>query len=288
MAELEQRQSFEPLVLPRMGNRVWTLTAALIGFMLILLIPILAVLTGPAGVATDFAARLSPPDWAHLFGTDQMGHDLLARTIKGLRTSLWVGLLASCCSVVIATALALVATAGGRFADAIVSLLVDATIGLPHLVLLILICFALGGGPVAVTVAVALTHWPRLTRILRAEVLQVRQADYVVSARHFGKSWGVITIGHILPQILPQMLVGLVLMFPHAILHEASLTFLGFGLDPTRPAIGVMLSDSMRYLTAGKWWLGLFPGLCLLLLVLSFDAVGNGVRLILDPRTAQT
>jgi len=288
MAELEQREAFEPLVLPRMGNRVWTLTAALIGFMLILLIPILAVLTGPAGVATDFAARLSPPDWAHLFGTDQMGHDLLARTIKGLRTSLWVGLLASCCSVVIATALALVATAGGRFADAIVSLLVDATIGLPHLVLLILICFALGGGPVAVTVAVALTHWPRLTRILRAEVLQVRQADYVVSARHFGKSWGVITIGHILPQILPQMLVGLVLMFPHAILHEASLTFLGFGLDPTRPAIGVMLSDSMRYLTAGKWWLGLFPGLCLLLLVLSFDAVGNGVRLILDPRTAQT
>ena len=84
------------------------------------------------------------------------------------------------------------------------------------------------------------------------------------------------------------MLVGLVLMFPHAILHEASLTFLGFGLDPTRPAIGVMLADSMRYLTAGKWWLGLFPGLCLLALVLCFDAVGNGLRLILDPRTAET
>ena len=288
MAELEQQQTLDPLVLPRMGNRIWTLAAALFGFMLILLIPVLAVLTGPAGVATDFAARLSPPDWAHWFGTDQMGHDLMARTIKGLRTSLWVGLLASCCSVVIATALALAATTGGRWADAVVSLLVDATLGLPHLVLLILICFALGGGPVAVTIAVALTHWPRLTRILRAEILQVRQADYVVSARHFGKSWVEITFGHVLPQILPQMLVGLVLMFPHAILHEASLTFLGFGLDPTRPAIGVMLSDSMRYLTAGKWWLGLFPGLCLLLLVLSFDAVGNGMRLVLDPRTAQT
>nr|WP_272212970.1 ABC transporter permease [Marinicella sp. W31]MDC2878904.1 ABC transporter permease [Marinicella sp. W31] len=288
MVELEQRHSLEPLVLPRMGNRIWTLAAALSGIVLILLIPVASALMGQAGIAPDFAARLLPPDWAHWFGTDQMGHDLLARTIKGLRTSLLVGLLASCCSVLIATVLALVATAGGRWADALVSLLVDATIGLPHLVLLILICFALGGGPVAVTVAVALTHWPRLTRILRAEVLQIRQADYVVSARHFGKSWVAITFTHILPQILPQMLVGLVLMFPHAILHEASLTFLGFGLDPTRPAIGVMLSDSMRYLTAGKWWLGLFPGLCLLLLVLSFDAVGNGVRLILNPRTSQT
>lgn len=288
MAEIGHQAVAGPLVLPRFGNRFWTLVAAIIGVALILLVPVSATLMGQIGVAPDFAVRLSPPSWSHWFGTDQMGHDMLARTLKGLTTSLWVGLLASVCSVVIATVLAIGAIVGGRWVDALVSLLVDATIGLPHLVLLILICFALGGGSTAVTIAVAITHWPRLTRILRAEVLQIKQAPYVVSARHFGKSWAAIGFGHILPHLLPQMLVGLVLMFPHAILHEASLTFLGFGLDPTQPAIGVMLADSMRYLTAGKWWLGLFPGLCLLLLVLCFDAVGNGLRLLLDPRTAQT
>ncbi|WP_180898021.1 ABC transporter permease [Martelella soudanensis] len=288
MAETCQTPAPEPMILPRMGNRVWTLSVAAIGLALILFVPVAALMAGSAGIAPDFAARLASPDWQHWFGTDQMGHDMMARTVKGLNTSLWVGLVASACSVVIATVLAIVSIVGGKWVDGLVSLLVDAAIGLPHLVLLILICFALGGGPVAVTLAVALTHWPRLTRILRAEVLQIRQAPYVVSARHFGRSWAAIGIGHILPHLLPQMLVGLVLMFPHAILHEASLTFLGFGLDPTRPAIGVMLADSMRYLTAGKWWLGLFPGLCLLALVLCFDAVGNGLRLILDPRTAET
>ena len=288
MAETLHASAPEPLILPRMGNRVWTLSVASLGLALILFVPVVVLMAGSAGVAPDFAARLSPPDWQHWFGTDQMGHDMLARTLKGLNTSLWVGLVASTCSVLIATVLAIVSIAGGKWVDGLVSLLVDAAIGLPHLVLLILICFALGGGPVAVTLAVALTHWPRLTRILRAEVLQIRQAPYVVAARHFGRSWASIAFGHILPHLLPQMLVGLVLMFPHAILHEASLTFLGFGLDPTRPAIGVMLADSMRYLTAGKWWLGLFPGLCLLALVLCFDAVGNGLRLILDPRTAET
>lgn len=288
MAELDAPSIPQPVLLQDFGNRGWTLSAALAGVLLIVLIPVVASFLTTSGVAMNFSARLSPPDWAHWFGTDQMGRDMLARTIKGLSTSLWVGLIASACSVMIATALAILSIAGGRWADAIVSLLVDAATGLPHLVLLMLICFALGGGPVAVTIAVAVTHWPRLTRILRAEVLQIRQSAYVVSARHFGRSWVAIGFAHMLPQLLPQMLVGLVLMFPHAILHEASLTFLGFGLDPTQPAIGVMLADSMRYLTAGKWWLGLFPGLCLLMLVLCFDAVGNGLRLVLDPRTAQT
>ncbi len=288
MAELGERQTLEPLILPRMDNRVRSFAAAAVCLFLILLIPVAALMAGSAGVAPDFTARLVPPDWAHWFGTDQMGRDMFARTAKALTTSLWVGLFASACSVLIAVVMVLVSAASGRWMDALVSLAIDATIGLPHLVLLILICFALGGGPFAVTLALALTHWPRLARILRAEVMQIKQADYIISARHFGKSWATIAVGHVLPQLVPQMLVGFVLMVPHAILHEASLTFLGFGLEPTSPAIGVMLADSMRYLTAGKWWLGLFPGLCLLLFVLCFDAVGNGLRLIFDPRTAQT
>lgn len=243
-----------------------------------------AWLTGASGLASDFQARLQSPSWQHIFGTDMFGRDVLARTVKGLALSFRVGFLAAGISVVIATCLAIVAASGSRLADSIVSLLIDMTMGLPHLVLLILISFALGGGTGAVIIAVAVTHWPRLTRILRAEILQLRNAEYVVVSRNFGKSRWFIARHHILPHLVPQMIVGFVLLFPHAILHEAGLTFLGFGLEPDKPAIGILLSEAMRYLLAGKWWLGLFPGLLLLIAVLCFDVIGNGLRALTDPR----
>lgn len=271
----------------RLGNRVWTLTAGATGIVVILCVVVGALLMGGYGIDADFSARLQGPSLSHWFGTDQLGHDMLARTIHGLNVSLWVGLVAASLSVVIAALLAIFATTCGRWADAVVAFLVDAAMGLPHLVLLILISFALGGGTTAVIIAVAVTHWPRLTRILRAEILQLRSADYIVASRRMGKSWAYIGRHHFLPHLWPQLLVGLVLLFPHAILHEAGLTFIGFGLEPSKPAIGVLLSDSMRYLMAGKWWLGLFPGLCLLAIVLCFDAIGNGLRLLADPRQEQ-
>lgn len=271
----------------RLGNRVWTLTAGATGIVVILCVVVGALLMGGYGIDADFSARLQGPSLSHWFGTDQLGHDMLARTIHGLNVSLWVGLVAASLSVVIAALLAIFATTCGRWADAVVAFLVDAAMGLPHLVLLILISFALGGGTTAVIIAVAVTHWPRLTRILRAEILQLRSADYIVASRRMGKSWAYIGRHHFLPHLWPQLLVGLVLLFPHAVLHEAGLTFIGFGLEPYKPAIGVLLSDSMRYLMAGKWWLGLFPGLCLLAIVLCFDAIGNGLRLLADPRQEQ-
>ncbi|BCP55920.1 peptide ABC transporter permease [Kaistia sp. 32K] len=277
----------EALPRPRLNGRIVAAVVAGSGLAVVLGVLIAAALLGQSGIRADFAARLLPPSLAHPFGTDPMGRDMLARTLKGLAVSLKVGLLAATISVVIATALALAAATLGRAADAVVSFLVDATMGLPHLVLLILISFALGGGTTAVIIAVAVTHWPRLTRILRAEILQLRHADFVVASRRFGKSWGFIARRHFLPHLAPQMLVGLVLLFPHAILHEAGLTFLGFGLEPSQPAIGILLSESMRYLTAGRWWLGLFPGLSLLLVVLCFDAIGNGLRTLTDPRASQ-
>ena len=270
----------------RLNKRVVTLVATCLGIAGIALVVIGSTVLGDFGIATDFSARLAPPSAVHWFGTDQFGHDMFARTVHGLKVSLWIGLVAATLSTLIALGLSVFATTGGRLADMLVSFFVDAAMGLPHLVLLILISFALGGGTHAVIIAVALTHWPRLTRVLRAEILQLRHAEFINVSRHLGKSWWYIGRYHFLPHLLPQLLVGLVLLFPHAILHEAGLTFIGFGLEPTKPAIGVLLSDSMRYLTAGKWWLGLYPGLCLLLLVLCFDAIGNGLRLMLDPRQA--
>lgn len=271
----------------RLTNRAAVTAAAVGSFAMLAGVMLASVLVGRFGIEADFGARLVEPSWTHWFGTDQLGHDMFARTLHGLAISLRIGIIAASISVAIATLLALIATTCGRGGDAIVAFLIDVTMGLPHLVLLIVIAFALGGGANAVTIAVAVTHWPRLTRILRAEILQLRGADFVMASRRMGKSWAYVGRYHFLPHLVPQLLVGLALLLPHAILHEAGLTFIGFGLEPSRPAIGLLLADSMRYLMAGKWWLGLFPGLCLLGAVLCFDTLGNALRALTDPRQEQ-
>ena len=159
--------------------------------------------------------------------------------------------------------------------------------GVPHIVLLILISYALGKGFWGVAVGVAITHWPSLARVVRAEVLQCKEADFVAMARRLGKSPVSIAVRHMLPYVFPQYLVGLILLFPHAILHEASITFLGFGLPPEQPAIGIILSESMGYLSAGMWWLAAFPGLALVAVVLLFDMAGSSLRTLVDPHTSQ-
>ena len=236
---------------------------------------------------TDFAARNLAPSPAHPFGCDWMGRDMLARTLAGLSTSVLVGLVAAACSSVVACALALVAALGGRAADAAVSWLIDLVMGVPHLILLLLISYALGRGVTGVAVGVALTHWPSLARVLRAEVMQLREQPWLAAARASGASAWHIAWGHVLPALVPQLLVGTVVAFPHAILHEASITFLGFGLPPEQPAIGVILSESMSYLSTGAWWLAVFPGVALMCTVGLFDLAGQNLRKLIDPHTAQ-
>ena len=235
----------------------------------------------------DFTAKNLAPSLAHPFGTDWMGRDMLLRTLAGLSTSVLVGLGAAAFSAVVALILAAVAALGGKRADAVVTWLIDLVMGVPHIVLLILISFALGKGFWGVTVGIALTHWPSLTRVLRAEIMQCRESTYVAVARKLGKSPAQIALSHIVPYVFPQFLVGLILLFPHAILHEAAITFLGFGLPPEQPAIGVILSESMGYLSAGMWWLAVFPGLALVACVVLFDVAGSSLRALIDPHTAQ-
>ena len=225
--------------------------------------------------------------FAHPFGTDWMGRDMLARTLSGLSTSVVLGLVAACVSSVIAVILGAAAALCGPKVDAVVSWLIDLMMGVPHIVLLVLISYALGKGFWGVAVGVAITHWPNLARVVRAEILQCKQSDFVMAARRMGKSSAYIAIHHMVPFVLPQFVVGLVLMFPHAILHEASITFLGFGLPPEMPAIGVILSESMGYLTTGMWWLAVFPGVALVAAVMLFDAAGESLRKLIDPHTSQ-
>ena len=237
-------------------------------------------------ISTHFEARNLRPSFDHLFGTDWLGRDMFVRTVKGLSLSLGVGMIASTVSVMIALILGMMSASMGRAVDAAISWLVDLFLGVPHLVSLILIAFTLGGGAKGVIVGVALTHWPSLTRVIRAEVMQIRTSEYVQVSRRMGRSRTFIAVRHVLPHLWPQLIVGLVLLFPHAILHEASITFLGFGLSPHQPAIGVILSESMKYLAVGMWWLAFFPGLSLLVIVRAIDMIGNNLRLLIDPHNA--
>lgn len=242
---------------------------------------------GEQAMVADLSQKTLAPSAEHWFGTDWMGRDMFARTVAGLATSVLVGLLAAGVSSVISLVLASAAALGGKRTDAVVLWLCDLVMGIPHLVLLVLMSYALGKGFVGVTCAVALAHWPSLTRVLRAEILQVRDSQFVAHARRLGQSPVRIALTHMVPYVLPQYLVGIVLLFPHAIMAEASVTFLGFGLPPDIPAIGTVLSESMSYLSAGMWWLAFFPGVALVLTVMLFDLVGSGLRRVVDPHSSQ-
>lgn len=244
-------------------------------------------LIGDTGLNPILTQRNQSPSLDHPFGTDWLGRDMLSRSLHGMSLSLRVGLLAATISAFIGSGLGLAAGTLGGWVDAVITWIVDVFFSLPHLVLLILIAFAVGGGTTGVVVAVSLTHWTSLARVIRAEVLQVNSSDYVQLSHRLGRSPLWIARHHMIPHIIPQLLVGLILLFPHAILHEAALSFIGIGLSPHIPAIGIILAESMRHLSTGYWWLGVMPGVLLLLAVKAFDWLGENLRDLLDPKTSQ-
>ncbi len=271
----------------RVANRRLALAALVAAVAALAAVVVFGMAATNAAMATDFSIKNLAPSLDHPFGTDWMGRDMLMRTLSGLSTSVLVGLLAAGASSVIALVLGAVAALGGKRADAVVTWLIDLMMGVPHIVLLILISFAIGKGFWGVTIGVAVTHWPSLTRVIRAEILQCKQSTFVAVAAKLGQNPLRIALRHMVPFVLPQFLVGLILLFPHAILHEAAVTFLGFGLPPDQPAIGVILSESMGYLSAGMWWLAVFPGLALVATVLLFDLAGSNLRKLIDPHSSQ-
>ncbi len=245
------------------------------------------ILIPEQAVAGSFLNAKLPPCIEHPFGTDALGRDLLLRTLKGLSLSITIGLAASATSAIIALLVGIAAATGSQGADSLINWLIDLVMGVPHTILIILISFALGRGLKGLLAGIAATHWCSLARLIRGEVLQLRSQPYVAVSRKLGKSSAWILTHHLLPHLVPQFFVGLVLMFPHAILHEAAISFLGFGLAPEQPAIGIILAESMRYLSTGMWWMAMLPGLTLALLVLQIDKLGECLGMILDPYSAQ-
>ena len=265
------------------NQRLWTTVFFLAAVVILTAVTAAGILTEGYAVETDFSQRNLSPSRQHLFGTDWMGRDMLARTLSGLSLSIRIGVLTAAVSAAVALLLGTASAVFGGKADAAISWCIDLVMGIPHILLVMLISLACGRGFAGVVAGVALSHWPSLARVVRGEIIQLRQAPYILVAEKMGVSKLQNIRRHMLPHLFPQFLTGLILLFPHAILHEASVTFLGFGLSSEQPAIGVILSESMQYLTTGKWWLALFPGLALVLVVTLFALLGERVRRLLDP-----
>ena len=242
-----------------LNRRQRTLLLLFLTLAVLLAVTLAGALLTQRAMETDFSRMNLSPSPPFLLGADWMARDMLARTLAGLSLSIRIGVLTALVSAVIALFCG-VAAALSRKADAVLSWCIDLFLGIPHILLVMLISLAFGRGFLGVVAGVSLSHWPSLARVIRGEVLSLRHAPYLLSAE-----------------------TGLILQCPHAILHEASVTFLGFGLSSEQPAIGVILSESMQYLTTGRWWLALFPGLALVGVVLLFAALGEQVRRVLDP-----
>ena len=237
-------------------------------------------------IPTSFISANQMPSFEHIFGTDWMGRDMFQRTIAGLGLSIMVGFIASVISTIISIVLGLFSSFN-KFADECVAGIIDLFGSIPHILLIILVSIMFGGGVLGVVMGVGLTHWTPLARVLRSEVKEIKTKEYVHLAENLGRSKLWIATKHILPLVVSQIIVGVILMFPHAIMHEAAITFLGFGLPPHEPAIGVILAESMNYLSSGYWWLAFYPGMSLLIVVLLFDFIGENVEKLLNPETAQ-
>lgn len=270
----------------KMNGRLRTVLLFVSAVVFLAVITIAGSMCAEEAAVVDFSRKNLAPCGQYIFGTDWLGRDMFLRTLTGLSMSIKIGLLAASVSSVVAFVLGVLAATMGSRVDSAVTWIIDLVMGIPHILLLILISYACGKGFKGVVIGVALTHWTSLARLIRGEVLQLKEAGYIKVAEKLGMSKFQIAWKHMVPHLLPQYLVGLILLFPHAILHEASITFLGFGLSPEQPAIGIILEESMTYLAMGRWWLALFPGLLLVVTVALFDLAGESLRKLIDPASA--
>ncbi|WP_296113783.1 ABC transporter permease [uncultured Anaerococcus sp.] len=260
-----------------------TLILILISLAFLSFIFIKGMRIGGKDLAVDFANKLQGPSIDHIFGTDAHGRDMALRTIKGLSTSLYIGIIGSISSLIIATIFSLILSVGNKRIDKMVNFIIDIFLSIPHMMLLILISVATGRGANGVILGIALTHWTGLTRLLRGEILELKNENFIKISKSLGKSKFFIFKNHILPHIGGQMIVGLILLFPHAILHESAISFLGFGLSLSTPSIGIILSESMNYLLQGHWYLAFFPGLLLCMVVYAINLLGENLSSLIDP-----
>ncbi|WP_406348195.1 ABC transporter permease [Streptomyces sp. NBC_00144] len=260
---------------------------ALVGAVLtavFVLVAVAAPLLAPYDPARpDFDAALTAPGWSHWLGTDDLGRDQLSRVLVGVTASMQVGVVAVLLAFVVAVPLGLLAGYYGRFADTVVSRLTDTMLAFPFLVLAVGLAAVLGPSLQNATIAIGISQIPGIVRITRAETLRLKHLDYVGAAVANGAGDGVILFRHILPNATSTLIVQATVGIPAAIIGEAVLSFLGLGVQPPSPSLGVMLSSAQPFI-ADAPWMAVFPGLVIVLATLAFNLLGDGIRDILDPR----
>ena len=226
------------------------------------------------------------PNALNLFGTDQLGRDIFARVVFGLRTSLIVGLLVRGLSMAAGTLLGLISGYFPTIIDSIIMRITDVMLAFPVILLAMTVTAALGPGLLTVCLALALVAWPDVARLVRGQVLAIREQTYVEAARSIGAGNWRILLRHVLPNCMGPIIVAFSMGIPGAIMYEAGLSFFGFGIQPPTPSLGSIISDGRGYITVAPWYPG-FPGLVLTLLVLSVNLVGDGLIDAMNPRAAR-
>ena len=234
-------------------------------------------------IAANFALVRKPPSALHWFGTDELGRDVLVRVIYGARASLMAGAISVGIALSIGVPFGLLSGYRGGFVDALISRITDAMLACPFLILAIALAAFLGPSLGNAMIAIGITTTPIFIRLTRGQVMSVKVEDYVEAARAMGNPRWRIALFHILPNIMPALLVQATLSIAAAIIAEAALSFLGLGQQPPAPSWGSMLNSAQRFLTNAPW-MALWPGLAIFLVVLSFNLVGDGLRDALDPR----
>ena len=258
----------------------------------LMLVAVFADLVAPYDptLPVEGANVFDPPFWMEggrattPLGTDFQGRDILSRLIHGARVSLLVGVMGTLVAGTIGTAMGILSGYVGGWVDQIIMRVTDAWLALPALVFAIFLAAMLGPSMWNIVVILGLVYWTRYARVIRGEVLSLREREFVRLAELAGASKLRVILRHILPNVMNTTMVMASLTIGVVIIAEASLSFLGVGVPPPQPAWGLMLAEARSTLMAGKWWLTMFPGLCIMLIVLATQLLGDWLRVRLDPQ----
>jgi peptide/nickel transport system permease protein len=264
------------------GNPVTVISA---GIMLaVLVIALTASWIAPYGVNdVDVPVALRPPSGAHWFGTDELGRDVLSRVLVAVQASMKVAVISVAFAAVVGVAVGVLAGYRGGWLDTVVMRVVDVMFAFPVLLLALAVVAVLGPGLTTTILAIGVVYTPIFARVTRASTLAVRVEPYVAVSRTMGTGSGFILARHILPNITGPLIVQTSLSLAFAILSEAALSFLGLGLQPPQPSLGRMIFDSQGFVTLA-WWMAVFPGAAIFVIVLAFNLLGDGLRDVLDPK----